>query len=417
MAELKFILRDYGAKKPQSIYLKHYFGKDTLLYVTKLKILPAYWDIDNHRVKNTKYCPEKDDINACLIDIESSVGNFIIQSVKDKKKVDKQTLKKFLDEYFGKTKVDSAKNFHEFFELFIEQNKSRINDKNGQIIAYKTQREYERTFYYIKEYEKYREVYLDFSDIDLDFYSDLTAFLQKLNLATNTIGHKIVSLKAVLNAATERGLNKNTAYKNTGFKNVKEESDSVALNEEELDKLFKFDFSNNKRLERTRDLFLIGAWTGLRFSDFTRIKKEFINDDILIMEQQKTGGHVAIPLHPVFIAIWEKYNGVLPSNISNQKFNDNIKDVCREADLNETVYKSITRGGIKQTTTYEKWQLVSSHTARRSFATNLYKSGFPAISIMKITGHKTESAFLKYIKVTPEEHARLLQEHWEKSNL
>ena len=83
--------------------------------------------------------------------------------------------------------------------------------------------------------------------------------------------------------------------------------------------------------------------------------------------------------------------------------------------LREKVLKSITRGGKKITTAYEKWQLVSSHTGRRSFATNLYKSGFPSISIMNITGHKTEAAFLKYIKVTPEEHARLLAEHWKKS--
>ena len=77
--------------------------------------------------------------------------------------------------------------------------------------------------------------------------------------------------------------------------------------------------------------------------------------------------------------------------------------------------KSITRGGRKVTTAYEKWQLVTSHTGRRSFATNLYKSGFPAISIMQITGHKTEAAFMKYIKVGRNEHAALLAEHWKRS--
>ena len=136
---------------------------------------------------------------------------------------------------------------------------------------------------------------------------------------------------------------------------------------------------------------------------------------MLTIQQQKTNEFVTIPLHPVFITIWNKYNGVLPANISNQKFNDNLKDVCREAGLKERVMKSITKGGKKQTTVYEKWQLVSSHTARRSFATNLYKSGFPSISIMQITGHKTESSFLKYIKVTKEEHAKMLMMHWQKN--
>lgn len=414
MAELKIILRDYETKKPQSVCLKYYFGKDTLLYATKLKILPAFWDQEKQRVKNTKYCIEKDEINGALVEIEGSIKSFIIQSVKDGIDVDKSCLKKFLDIHFGKVKDSTSKDLHGFFKQFIEQCKTKINPKTGQIVAYKTVREYERTYYYLKEYEKKERVVLDFNYIDMDFYSNFTKYLQYLNLATNTIGHKITSLKAVLNAATDRGINTNTAFKNSNFKNVTEESEAVALNEAELDRIFQHDFSGNKRLERARDLFLIGAWTGLRFSDFTRIKKEYIKDDILFMEQQKTGGHVAIPLHPVFLKIWEKYDGQLPNNISNQKFNDYIKEVCQIAEINATVFKSITRGGRKETTSYEKWQIVSSHTARRSFATNLYLSGFPAISIMKITGHKTESAFLKYIKVTSEEHAKMLMEHWKK---
>lgn len=218
-----------------------------------------------------------------------------------------------------------------------------------------------------------------------------------------------------MKAANEQELTDNTKY--TTFKNISEESQAVALSEKELDLLAKFDFSQSPRLERTRDLFLIGCWTGLRFSDFTRIKRENIKDNMLTIQQQKTNEFVTIPLHPVFISIWEKYNGVLPASISNQKFNDNLKDVCKEAGINERVMKSITKGGKKQTTVYEKWQLVSSHTARRTFATNLYKSGFPSISIMQITGHKTESSFLKYIKVTKEEHAKMLMMHWSKKGI
>ena len=60
----------------------------------------------------------------------------------------------------------------------------------------------------------------------------------------------------------------------------------------------------------------------------------------------------------------------------------------------------------------KKFEMISSHTARRSFATNLYNDGYPAISIMHITGHKTESSFLKYIKTSPEEHAKKLRKHW-----
>ena len=65
---------------------------------------------------------------------------------------------------------------------------------------------------------------------------------------------------------------------------------------------------------------------------------------------------------------------------------------------------------------YQKWELLSSHTGRRSFATNEYLAGTPSITIKAITGHKTEEAFLRYIKLTPNEHAILLKQHWDKRN-
>ncbi|WP_423130635.1 site-specific integrase [Gaoshiqia sp. Z1-71] len=188
------------------------------------------------------------------------------------------------------------------------------------------------------------------------------------------------------------------------------------MNEKELDILYNLDLVENKRLDRIRDLFLVGAWTGCRFSDFSTIGPDQITNGFLYVQQAKTGAKVVIPLHPVVKAILQKYNGILPDAPSNQKFNDYIKEVGELAGINTPTAKRLTRGGKRITQSFPKWELISSHTARRSFATNLYKSGFPSISIMQITGHTTEKAFLKYIKVTPEEHAHLLAEHWKKFN-
>ena len=414
MANIKFMIRDMESENEQTIYVSSRFGRnDKLMYATTLKVEPLFWDEKKQRVKNSKYCLNKDDINAALTNIESKINLFITDSASKGNPVTKDDLKNLLDVHFGK-KIAAAHDFHSFFEEFIRLCDTRISPhRGGQTIDYKTKREYARTYYYIQEYEKKRKLRLDFRNINQSFFNDFVAFLQELELSTNTIWHKTVSLKAVMKAANEQELTDNTKYKL--FKNVSEESQAIALSENELDLLAHFDFSHSFRLERTRDLFLIGCWTGLRFSDFTRIREENIKNGMLTIQQQKTNEFVTIPLHPVFLRIWEKYKGILPSNISNQKFNDNLKDVCREAGLNEHVLKSITKGGKKQTTIYEKWQLVSSHTARRIFATNLYKSGFPSISIMQITGHKTESSFLKYIKVTREEHARMLMMHWQKN--
>ena len=114
---------------------------------------------------------------------------------------------------------------------------------------------------------------------------------------------------------------------------------------------------------------------------------------MLTIVQQKTNESVTIPLHPVFLRIWEKYNGLLPSKISAASFDRYLKKLCQKAGLVDHVLKSITKGGKRCTSIYENGQLVSAHTARRSFATNLYKSGFPSISIMAITGIKRKAVF------------------------
>jgi integrase len=135
------------------------------------------------------------------------------------------------------------------------------------------------------------------------------------------------------------------------------------------------------------------------------------------IKQHKTGKKVIIPLHPVVTAILNKYHGVLPKPVTNQEFNRELKNIAEAAKIKEQTHKAITKGGVKTSKAYPKHKLVSSHCARRSFATNLYKSGFPTISIMAITGHTTERSFLKYIKVTPDEHALKLQEHWGNQHL
>ena len=105
----------------------------------------------------------------------------------------------------------------------------------------------------------------------------------------------------------------------------------------------------------------------------------------------------------------------MPPAISNQKTNEYLKEIGEQIkSLKVVVSKTLTKGGLKVTTNYKKWELLTTHSGRRSFATNEYLNGTPSITIMAITGHKTEKAFLRYIKLTPNEHAKLLKLHWEK---
>ena len=417
MANIKFLVRGKNPDAPCTIYVTSRFGRDEkLMYATKLKIEPKYWDEKKQRAKVGKLIPadkkkEIEVLNAAVTSIEGMLKTNIADSARDGKTVSKDSLKEVLDVHFGKKKA-AASDFHSFFDYYIELCDTRMNGRRGgQTVSYKSKREYARTLYYVEEYEKDRKVHLDFTDIDQNFLDDFVKFLQSLNLSTNTIGHKVICIKALMRAATERELNTNTKYQ--FFRNASEETEAVALDEAELERIRRCNLSRHPHLAEIRDLFLLGCWTGLRYSDVIRLRAENVGETMITIRQQKTDNPVQIPIHPVFREIWERYGG-LPLVISNQKFNDHIKDVCKAARINETVLKSITKGGKRITTSYKKWQLVSSHTARRSFATNLYRQGFPSIGIMSITGHKTETAFLKYIKVGKEEHAEMLMKHWQK---
>lgn len=351
--------------------------------------------------------------------VKRAATGYTTEEKKDLKAKWEAWLIKQVDKYNNPAKYKPKEvTLFSFIENFIHQSKTRVNPKTNNVISYKQQRDYIRTFEDLKAFCKHKRKQYNFKDIDLDFYNDFIEFLQKKNLAQNTIGKKFRVLKVFLNAATEEGYNTNLRYTSKRFISVSEKTENVYLDERELRQIYDLDLSENPRLDKVRDVFLVACWTGLRYGDLRNIPGN-VNGDFIEIEQSKTGNEVIIPLHHTVKAILEKYDNNLPKPISNQKFNDYVKDVVKLAGINEGFHKGITKGGQKISKKYEKWELVSSHTGRRSFATNLYKQGFPSYSIMQITGHKTETAFLKYIKVTPKEHAEKLKAFWlkQKSHL
>ena len=166
-------------------------------------------------------------------------------------------------------------------------------------------------------------------------------------------------------------------------------------------------------LDKARDLFLIGAYTGLRYSDFTSIRPEHILEEdgkrFLVLHTQKTNTEVTIPLFPIADKILKKYAYTTPK-LSNQKMNVALKELGAKAMLNQSVTDVRTKGGKRVDKTYSKWEKLSSHTARRSFATNFFLSGIPAAVLMQITGHSTERQFMQYINVNPQANAKKFAE-------
>ncbi len=396
MSKVYFLIKTTVSDANKEVFIRVRYKAESIDQATSTgeKVKLMYWNTNSQEF-NRKNFKGKEAIKARLRALETHILEEAIKA----KEIVNGWLVDVVDRYLHPEKYEvTGLSMFEWIDSWIKNSKSvdRVI-KNYTMVK--------------KEIQELRPG-LRWDDINMVFYDNYVESLTKKGLAKNTIGDHIKHLKTFCNAAYLRGEHTNITFKR--FKKPNEESFNVYLDEEELDALFKLDLSKSPYLERVRDVFLVGCWTGCRFSDIAKVCSENIKGEIVTLEQEKTKTLVKIPLHPVVKTILEKYNGKLPEMITNQKFNEFLKQVVKRAQIEDKVIKGITKGGKRESKEYKKWQLISSHSARRSFATNLYKSGFPSFSIMKITGHKTETSFLKYIKVSEEEVAIQLAKHWGK---
>lgn len=418
MAKFNFNLRNANSDKPTPVYLVVRWENQRLVVSTEETINPMFWNHTKQRATETKKFPEFPEFNTRLNQLLTDISNLHRVFVNDNKRQPTKTeLKDKIEEY--KTGLDNSikdnSTVLEYINKYILEAKLRHN-KKGNPLSKSTILSINQLRKLIEEFSKYKKRKYLFDDITLDFYYDFMKFMKEQKLyATNTIGKRIKGLKTIIRDATERGVNKKLDFMSERFCTIQEETESVYLNEEELNLINDLDLSNFKRLENVRDLFLIGCWTGLRFSDFSRLTEENIKKGFIEIITQKTQREVVIPIHPIVKNILLKYEGRLPRSLSNQKMNVYIKEVCSMIpELSEKISKSMSKGGLKVSQKVNKYELITTHTARRSFASNMYLDNMPSKTIMEITGHKTEKQLLEYIKLTPKEHANKLQLHWDK---
>lgn len=423
--EISFYLKEANSTKETPIYARICYEGRKLKYYISEKINPKYWNKKTQRVKQSKEFREHPEFNQRLEDIVSDIRNSYrkyLKYLKDHKNTIHETdsFKDFLDKELKKFEPasDNIKTLLGFFEDVINrtENGGRLQRDTGKPYSKGTIQVYKNTLNRLKEFDLIYKRKIDFKTIDLDFYSDFTKYLSKdLKLATNTIGKDIKTLKTILNEATDRGINTNLNFKSRSFSTVSQQTDSIYLTEKELKEIEGLDLKGNSRLENVRDRFLIGCYTGLRISDNRLLSADQIKDGFIEITQTKTGNPIVIPVHNVVAKIIKYYRGNLPRPYSNQKMNMYLKEIAKMIpSLHDSFTYTITKGGLNVSKNFEKWELVCTHTARRSFATNEYLNGTPTLTIMAITGHKTEKAFLRYIKLTPTEHAENLKKMWEK---
>lgn len=227
-------------------------------------------------------------------------------------------------------------------------------------------------------------------------YHEFIAWMQSLDYSTNYIGGQIKNWKT---------LGRLMGEEMPGFKKITEETPDVYLTEEEILSLHRCeDLSARERV--VRDWFVLDCQIGLRVSDLTRLKAVNLAEGFVQIATEKTDEPVVIPLSPLAREIVARYGG-FPSRVSDQELNRVIKQVCRKAGITARVLFTITKGGLRVDEYLEKWEMVSNHTARRSFITNLRKTGVPDTIIMKLAGIRSAATLARYDKLSASEAGRL----------
>ena len=407
-----FRLKQTKLNRETSIVFEYSFGRgNRLKYSTGYKTLPKNWDSKNQKIRSVSTINNREIINNRLKEIEL---NFIklVSKLSEGEKKNKPTLKSIYDEVIGKRNIvkETSITFLKYIEDFIKLHEENIVNANGMKLSLTTVKSYKQTQKQLIHFNQEKKFLLNFNNIDMTFYYAFVSFLEENKFSLNTIGKHIKNIIALLNRATEDGINSNLKYKHRDFKRVSEKSTSIYLTVKEIDSLYDIDLTHNKDWQRARDIFIIGYYTGQRVSDYNGLSKNniktFENQKVFEIYQKKTKKTVYVPIHPKIQYIMDiRYKGDFPKKLSDQKINEYIKLVGRKANIKEDVSTKITIGGKIKKQKIAKYKLISTHTARRSFCTNAYLSKMPVIDIMALSGHTTEIEFYNYIKVTPQERA------------
>lgn len=417
-----FNLKEPNSKKETLIIFRYFISKfeGRFVYSTGLHIDPNDWDTKTKLPKLKRGRGDLAIINRKLQEYILFFDRTTNTLDLNKEHLSKSILKLKFDENFKpiSTVIVKLNYFTEFIDDFLIKAPNLINRITKKKYNLTKIKHYKKTCNRLKEYEFYRSQRIRIGDFSLEVYDDFVRYLiDNKKYSVNYTGDLIKNVKVLLKKADELNYEVHQDYKNNSFSVLREKSISIALSEDEIQQIFDFDFSESDKLQNCRDLAIIGLWTGLRVSDFLSLKEIKLEDKFITVQPKKTkdssGIKVVIPLHHHIKEIIQKRG--MPRLISDVNFNLYIKEVCKEVGLTEMIKGSLFDSKLnrKKLGTYPKYKLVSSHTCRRSFATNLYKMNFPTLSIMKITGHTSERTFLTYIKVTPTEHAEKLLEHWE----
>ncbi|TVT40629.1 site-specific integrase [Hymenobacter setariae] len=262
-----------------------------------------------------------------------------------------------------------------------------------------TARTYATAARHLRDFSQKQRYAVDFDTITPSFGDKFTAYLVgPANLTDNTINKVLAKVKVFMKWTGHRGLHNNTYYPRLSW--AKREPDVMTLTAHEVKQLATLELPAGGYLDNARGLFLLSCYTGLRYSDLVSIRKEHVRAGTIRLIMHKTRDLVTIPLRPEALVLVEKMLAGELRPVANQVLNRYLKEVGERAELAAPVEAVRYRAGRRESDTLPKWQRLTCHTGRRTFATLALEQGLRPELVMKITGHKNWASFKRYVNIT-----------------
>lgn len=404
MATVNFLYRSTKEKANLHLRLLYRFNETDFVFGanTKFEVLKDYWNKQHKKKsKDIDISNRQTEVNTELNKIENHVLNAFNSVNPDE--INKEWLQTQIDYYYNPPQQAEKlpTELNKYLLHYIDAKRTEVTEstiKKCNVIKQ-----------LLTRYQSHYKKNLLLTDIDTNFKTHFENYCLSNGYAPNTIARTIRFIKTICKHAKSNGLE--TSYQLDSIKVKYHKIESVYLTVNELEAIEKTS-DLTEHLDNARDWLLISCYTGQRVSDFMRFTKEMIRFEknkegvlkpLIEFTQKKTGKEMTVPLSQKVMDILGKRNGEFPRAISDQKYNDYIKIVCREAKITQKVNGSVIsetapESGIyrKETGVFEKCDLVTSHIGRRSFATNNYGI-IPTSFLIYVTGHSTEAMFLNYI--------------------
>ena len=414
---VRYILKD-KSERETLIYLTLTVNGKRIKWSTGEKVNPKQWSTKTRRAKVTARNVENQQLNERL----DRYGHEALALYQDWQLDSPEALTTFSPDNFKleleyrlelkpRPQIEPAggKLDHSDFVRFAETFRDHTKGRPGQ--AHSTWKKLNNHVNLLREYADLRHGgTIAFAELDELAIDDLKKFLFRTKGHSTQSVHKMMTtLRKIARRAADRDL-MDYGYK---FKNWTTQKyrklPKLALSRDELLQFIELDLSKNIRLERVRDLFLIGVATGQRWSDYSKLQRKDFHPlpggkgyRYRIERQRKTDHTAAGPVMDWALPTLEKYGYIGaakfdPPKISGQKFNDYLKEVARLALGEATTVTQLDREQKDYAgTIVPKWSVVTSHTARRTAVTLLRSMRVPDAQIMRMTGHKNPIQLTTY---------------------